>query len=733
MGGDALGGVRVVDASTARAGAVAAMMFADHGAEVVKVTDPLPDPGGAVWDRGKRIVAPGHVRLGPLLRGADVLVTSDGADQAVGRALEANPGLVVLRTPSSLLAGTDPSDGMLAARYGIALRQASVDGGPVDSIYPVVTTIQGIWAAACAVAALWERERSGEGQTITVAGEHGVLVAAAGAYTVRDEVLASGAVRARFGPGGSVPFYRTYRCSDGEWLFFAALTPRFTSIGFEVLGLTQLFDDGRLEGRGRAAMITPDHAGWVIESIAEAFARAPRDEWLARLREAGCPAGAVLDRDGWLDHPQVDAIGMRAEVDDPAHGRVVMPGVPLACSDTPGRVRPPLASPDAPDWEPREPSTSASPRADGPLHGVRVLDLGAIIAGPLGASLLGELGADVVKVEPPAGDSFRGPGFAAYNKGQRGVVLDLTDAEERVVFLDLVRSADVVLDNYRPGVLGRLKIDHASLAATNPKVVTASVTGFGDGGPFGSDAGFDPVLQAMSGMMKAQGGSNDPVFFTVPVNDVAAASTVAFGVCLALLHRERTGAAQRVTTSLAAQSCILQAEALVRFDGRPPSPVGSRDHPGPGPLERFYRAADGWIRVGAPHLADADRRLRRAGVRVADGPGPGLEAWARARTRAAACSELARCGIPAVPARMMAEVLSDPELAEHGLVHRDERDARAGYTAGRHAIFSRTMRTGTLVSPGLGEHTREVLRDLGYTPERIDRLVAGATKEPAPS
>src|SRR5439155_16988449 len=148
------------------------------------------------------------------------------------------------------------------------------------------------------------------------------------------------------------------------------------------------------------------------------------------------------------------------------------------------------------------------------------------------ASLLGELGCDVVKVEPLTGDSFRGPGFAAYNKGQRGVALDLRNPDGKEAFLGLVRSADVVIDNYRPGVLKRLGIDWESLRSVNPDVISASITGFGEGGPFGEDAGFDPVLQAMSGMMRAQGGESDPVFYTVPVNDVAASAVIAFGCVL---------------------------------------------------------------------------------------------------------------------------------------------------------------------------------------------------------
>jgi crotonobetainyl-CoA:carnitine CoA-transferase CaiB-like acyl-CoA transferase len=594
------------------------------------------------------------------------------------------------------------------------LRQYSFYGGPVDSIYPVVTTLQGIWAAACATAALIERERSGEGQIVTVSGDHGAMIATAGALTFTHEALAEAQSRPRRagGPGGSIPFYRTYECGDGEWLFFAALTPRFTQLGFEVLSLNDLFSDPRLDGGGRKSMLEPDHARWVTETIAERFRTAPRDEWIERLRAAGCPAGAVLDRNDWLDHAQVATIGMRLEIDDPALGKVVMPGVPLHLSATPGRVR----SSDGVAWEA---STSLESRgvrrAAAPLDGVRVLDLGAIIAGPFAASLLGDLGADVIKVEPLTGDSFRGPGFAAYNKGQRGVALDLRRPEARAAFDDLVRSADVVLDNYRPGVLGRLGIDWEALRGTNPNVISASITGFGDGGPFGADAGFDPVLQAMSGMMRAQGGDDDPVFFTVPVNDVAGSAMLAFGATLALYHRERTGAPQKVATSLAAMSALLQTEALVRYEGRPPADVGSRDHMGASALERFYRTTDGWFRLHATGHEDA---LERMGLSIGS-----LAEWASTVTRDEAVERLYAAGVPAAPARTLIEIAADPDVRANAVLHDDPRPDRDGVTAGRHAHFSATMRMDSLVSPRLGQHTREVFAEIGYSSSDIDMLL----------
>lgn len=731
-----LAGARVVDATAGVAGPLAAMLLADFGADVVKVEPPGGDPGrahpgAAVWDRNKRagVLDPDDpasvAAYEALVSGADVLVTNEPVAHVTG----GRPRLVHLVMPAYLDGATWPhtleSEGLLAATTGVALRQSSSAGGPIDAVVPVLPTVHGIWAAAAAVAALVERETSGQGQTVTVSGLHGAMVAAAAAFSFDPTSTPSRPVG---GPGGTIPFYRTYRGSDGEWLFLASLTPRFTAIAFEVLGVTDLYDDPRIGGRGRAGLIDPDNIGWVTERIAEVVAIDTRDAWLERLHAAGCPCGPVLSRDTWLDHPQVRAIDMRVEVDDPERGRVIMPGVPITLSESPGAVlrsAPPRPDGPADPW-PDPPwahgdATQQEPVADGrggPLAGVRVLDLGAIIAGPFTASLLAELGAEVIKVEPPGGDSFRGPGFGAYNKGQRGVVLDLRDRDGYEAFLASARRADVVIDNYRPGVLSRLRLDRDSLIEVNPELISVSITGFGDGGPLGDEPGFDPVLQAMSGMMHAQGGDGEPGFFTVPVNDVTAASATALGALLALLHRIRTGTSQRVCTSLAAMATLQQAADLVRFDGRPAPRVGGADHRGASPLARYYEASDGWIRLLGELVGGREPSPVATAVRALDlDPldAESIAAWVRERARHEAAAELCDAGVPAVVVRATEELVDDPVIVDHEVLRPDSRPGKGHcWTAGRHAEFSRTPVGRTSRAPDLGQHTAEVLAEAGH-------------------
>ena len=608
----------------------------------------------------------------------------------------------------------------------------------MDLIYPHSLYEQGIWAAAAVVAALIERERSGLGQTVTVTGAHGNMVLVMPTLLI-DMTEPNRATNV--GPGGTLPTYSRYRCGDGEWVFLAALGQRFQLRAFDVLGTTDITDDPRIAGDlGR--LPHPDHRDWVRARLAGAFAQRSSAEWLAALEAADCPACPVLDRDDWMDHPQIRALGLLAEVTDEQHEPVVMPAVPVTLHATPTHVR--SAAPrlgqhawDQIGWPDR--ASSAAPKGGhqpgGPLAGFRILNFGTVLAGPYTGMLLSELGADVVKVEPPAGDLMpRVSGFN-YNRGMRAMVLDMSKPEGRDVCYQLVRSVDVVVDNYRPGVVGRLGIDYETLKKIRPEIITLSISGFGDRGPLGGKAGFDPVAQAMSGMMSAQGGDDEPVFLTAAVNDVTAAAVSVLGICAGLFARLRGQGGQQATVTLAGISLFMQSGELVRFAGRPPSPRGGRDFKGPAPLDRMYQVADGFIRIQA---TDASQ-LGRAGLSVT----PGLtddELVAEisrslaALTAAGALAKLNLAGIPAAKVRTYGEMADDPWLQESGYLEEQVRlDGGLYYLPGRFAQFTQTQQTRVLVAPGVGEHTRAVLSEAGYTQEDIDKLLSlGIVKQGEP-
>ncbi len=767
--GSVLGDLVVIELDTSVAGSIAGMILADYGARVIKVEDPESglmerrNPGFAIWNRNKASLVSAFDdrrcnQFDSLVADADICVTGCIGDPDPSALAALNPRLVVAavspyRGPAPWAGGGEDSS-LLDALSGLSMRQSSFDDVPVDLVYPHTLYIQGLWTATCAVGALVERAATGKGQILHVDGISAALITGAAGFVFdpSDETSVT-----PVGPGGASPCYTRYRCSDGEWLFLGALLPRFQRAAFETLGIAELPDDPRIAG-DLSRILSPANRLWVRTAIQERFSTASREHWLTVLEDAGCPAGPVLNRDSWLDHPQLRACGQRVEVDDPERGPVVMPGLLIDIPDAPGQIvsgAPRLGDLKAesvqpewrrhgpepagrPEWQ-RPAATASSPTpgshadgaatsdAVGPLKGVKVLNLGTILAGPLAGSLLAALGADVVKVEPPEGDAFREPGFS-YNRGMRSVSVDLRTDGGIEAFRRLAREADIVIDNYRHGVAQRLGVDHSTLSAFNPALSGFSLTGFGETGPLAAKAAFDPLLQAMSGMMAAQGGDDEPVFLTVAVNDVGAAVAGALSTCLSLYYRTRTGRGLRTSTSLAAVSAFMQSGELVRFFGRPPALRGGRDFPGPTALDRFYRVKDGWVRLRA--TPDDLPRLVDAGLIDPCQLGPdqndslALASNLAGRVGNEVVQQLTLSGVKAVEARSLTDLASDMDLRASDLF--SEHPGAGGssvLTPGRWVRWEPPRPLAAMQAPGLGEHTVEVLAQAGFSPHEVDELI----------
>lgn len=413
----------------------------------------------------------------------------------------------------------------------------------------------------------------------------------------------------------------------------------------------------------------------------------------------------------------------------------------------------------------------AGPPGDRPLSGVRVVELAHVMAGPVCGRMLADLGADVVKVEPPGeGDSSRafapgapeagsprsasgpagqsagsggtGAAFLMLNRNKRGMVVDWKAKGGPAVLRRMLAQCDVVIENFKPGVMERFGLGYESLRQANPGLVYCQITGFGRTGPLAERRGFDLVAQGMTGLLSVtgEGPGRPPVKCGPPLTDITAGILGAMGVTTALFARERTGQGQRVDTSLyeAGIAQTFWQSAVAFATGESPGPLGSA-HPLAAPYEAL-RTADGWITVGGwnqvnwlrlvramdvPALAD-DRRFATNAHRMAnvDALRQALEQRLRAASTSEWLTRFEEAAVPAGPVSSIWEMLRHPQTAAREMVVTVPQDGGTAQTLGMPVKLSASHGAAvTKGAPGLGEHTAEVLAEYGFAEDEVAALV----------
>jgi crotonobetainyl-CoA:carnitine CoA-transferase CaiB-like acyl-CoA transferase len=389
----------------------------------------------------------------------------------------------------------------------------------------------------------------------------------------------------------------------------------------------------------------------------------------------------------------------------------------------------------------------------GPLHGVRVLELAQIMAGPTCGLMLADLGADVVKVEKiPGGDDSRGyreprvngvsAPFLMLNRNKRGIALDLKSARGRDVFLRLVADADIVIENYRRDTMDKLGLGYEALAAKNPALIYCAITGFGREGPMADRGGFDLVAQGFAGLMAITGEPGGPPAKNGnPVSDVNAGLLAAIGVLAAYAERLKTGRGQLVDTSLfeaALQQTYWHASSYFAT-GESPGPLGSA-HILTAPYQAF-EARDGYINIGGANQSNWERIAQALGhpewredprfvdnsarMRNRDALVEAMNDVLRTRTRAEWMQVFDAAGVPAGPVHSLAEALEHPQTRARGMVvDVDHPDAGPTRGIGCPVHLSNAAARDARPAPRLGQHTREVLREAGFADIDIDGLYA---------
>jgi len=414
----------------------------------------------------------------------------------------------------------------------------------------------------------------------------------------------------------------------------------------------------------------------------------------------------------------------------------------------------------------------------GPLAGVKVLEFSEIIAAPFCGMLLSDMGADVIKVEPPNGEPWRGfqplglresRGYISLNRGKRGITLDLTAPEGREVAQALACRSDVVIVNYRPDVSAKLGIDYATLSAAHPGLIYCDNTAFGRRGPYSHRPGYDIIAQAVTGLMTVEGRHENgvPQVNGLPSADFSTGLAMAWGICAALYVRERTGRGQRIDTTLMSSALSIQASRFMSIEATDTEPrlqaleklralrdgdgsygemveVARNIRPAVGNIYyRCYKTSDGFIAVGCLSTPLRRRLLYAIGLedwRLGKPPaevdaadpkvvafGKELVAQAEAifagKTTDQWLELLDMAGVPAGPLRFTEELFEDPQVLENDFVCEVDHPLMGPVRMPAPMIqMSDTRLEPQGPSPTLGEHTDDVLRSLGYDEQRITEL-----------
>ncbi|MFF0499775.1 CaiB/BaiF CoA transferase family protein [Nocardia aobensis] len=773
-------GLRVVDLTEGMLSVTAAVL-ADFGADVVKVEPPGGDSargkqGFRFWNRGKRSLVldlttdTGRAELHALVAEADVLVESLGPE-ATGYGLA--PELTTARNPRLVHCGITGfgeaaeferfgrSEQMVTAKVGRLMGNDLLSGAhgdldrPLYLASPASTYGAAMLAVQAIVAALLQRERTGRGRSVSTSlldgisaatmrlaferrGEEVVPVAARGA----DSVLLLRGIRLCF---------LTVETGDGRHIQMCCRQPRLYRNWMNAIGLGDELEQPRWAGLPLGVQSLEDAQEWEAR-VRDRMLERTQEEWMDMFRTLDIGADPFLTEEEFLRHPQLIANDRVVTVEDPEVGPILQLGPLVTADRTPGRIvssAPALDS--ASPWSGWEPATRADTSAgEGesaglPLQGYTILEIASFLAAPLGPTLLAELGARVIKVEPLDGDPFRSSGleFVHIGNGKESVALDLKSPEGKQVLHRLIEQSDALIHNFRPGVPEKLGFGYEQARAIRPDLVYLYGASYGSKGPEAHRAAFHSTPNALCGGGIAQAGKGNP-----PVNDSYAdpCSGLATGVALALglYARDRHGIGQYLETSMLVSAGWVHSARMESYEGRPARLELTTEQTGFSALDRLYQCAEGWVMLasgddewprlvnllGKPEWLDDERFAEPDGRAAHDR----VLQWLLEDvfvTRTAAEWEAA-----AVEQRVPIVSAADHTL-EHFLVHAGLVDSAEHPAFGTYwRLKPRVRVAGAEPVEGLpcelGEHTEPVLRSLGYTDAEIERLEREGVARSAP-
>lgn len=746
---------------------MATMLLCDNGARVIHLELPeyqgrVKERGHIIWDRGKESVAldiaANIEAFHALVSKADVLVedfepSSRYQDAVEYNKLKAmNPRLVQCSITAygkdGSLKNEPGDDDLVMARTGILASQPGFREGPVHVVHPVVSVGAAILAAQGIVSALFAREKTGKGIYV----ETSLM---AGALMFAPKVVGENLNPRPFQltPAGGGPFYSVFECADGNYVQIGCIHGGFVDLAAAVMGIAHVMTDPRY-GDGRRP-VDEEARRELFDIVASVIKTKPYHEWAEIFDSADIPFAQACYTEDSLSNPQVIANDMIAHLQDPEFGAVTQMDVPIKFTRTQGKIRGPRAvSGEHTDSVLAEFSSAGSletpsysetsEKYDMPLKGISVLEMTNVIAGPTAGKCFADLGAEVIKMEPHYGDISRSAGapyFLFLNSNKRSVSVDTKTPEGKEIAQRLAGKSDIMLANMRPGATDRMGLSTDELRDINPGIIHAHTTAFGWIGPYSHRPGVDPLAQGWMGLQRAQAGKGNPPVFLAQLapTDFTSGGLVALGAIMALFVRERTGETQKVDCNLLNAGALLTLEDFTEYEGRVPRRIADKGQYGLSALHRLYETAEGWLYVSAEAQQDWEalcealgRRELPQDIRFASPKGRQENDVALASELTVAFqkgrakelfSVLRQANVPCaeVTQNYNVDYFDDEHPISNGMVNEYD-----------HAVYGRMKYASNLVkfggtsgvkgrpTPLLGEHNREALIEVGYTPQEIE-------------
>lgn len=713
---------------------MAAMLLGDQGADVIRIDPPggprWNTPANATWNRNKRSIVldlkkkADQETARKLIGTADVVIENfrpgvmDRLGLGAAAMTDANRRLVYCSLPG--FGSDDPRANVRAWEGVLGAATAAYRANPAAAadrkdqpVYTVIPYASAAGALLCAVAvamALNERERSGTGQRVEIP-----------LFDATFNLIGARGLLVNGKPSGEhhFPWNRQVMCKDGRWLMYDGSNKNAEAF-LKRTGLDKWRDAGLAEND-------------LLQKFDEVMLARPAKEWEDIIAEIGsegviCHTGAE-----WLQHPQARASQIIADYEDPELGRFRGPGIGTRLSRTPGSVRRPRPKTDQHRDEilaelaafTRSADTGKPGRREtlrAALEGVKVVDLCIVLAGPSCGRTMAEFGANVIKIDSP-----HVPKVLRHNdtnRGKRSVLIDLKRKEGLELFWKIVEDADVVLQNFRSGVVERLGIGYEQVRARRPDIVYGSVNTYGHLGAYSGRPGHEPIGQAVAGM-QVRLGSKKPATAPFSANDYGTGLLACYGVALALLHRRRTGEGQFVDSALTYAATMLQSALLQDYPGKQWNEPHGQEAVGSGPLNRLYQANDGWLFLAArpgqlSHCAELADLSGRDGTDLEQA----LLTRLRQQSVVFWVETLTKAGIGAhrnVPG--MVQLMTDPLTVARGLaVTRDHEGFGPITTTAPAMKLSRTPVIIGAPASRPGKDTPGVLGEIGMSKD-LERLI----------